>query len=171
MGKPGTILVALFSGALLAALCACASSRDSASAEKGADRAGEGVSLPDAREVLRAATRFYGAQRSGTLDNWLLAQYPDHLRVPCFDRDGEALREGLDLSGGWHDAGDNVKFALTTSWTVYALLKSYEAFPAAHGDAWGSAGGVEGADATLPRKYIHVLATGQHNLVLWGNFA
>ena len=146
MGKPGTILVALFSGALLAALCACASSRDSASAGKGADRVGEGVPLPAASEVLKAATRFYGAQRSGTLDNWLLAQYPEHLRVPCFDRDGEALREGLDLSGGWHDAGDNVKFSLTTSWTVYALLKSYEAFPMAHGDFYGSAGGVEGAE-------------------------
>lgn len=92
--------------------------------------------LPSAESVLQAATRFYGAQRSGTTDNWLIAQYPEEKRIACFDRDGESLRPGLDLSGGWHDAGDYLKFTLTTAWSAYALLKAYDAFPQSHADLY-----------------------------------
>ena len=129
------LAVAFCAPALFAVLLSCAS----APADGGRARASAAV-LPDPAETLRAATRFYGAQRSGTLDNWLLAQYPPELRAPCFARDGESLREGLDLSGGWHDAGDFIKFTLTTAYSAHALLKSWDAFPAAHADLYGADG-------------------------------
>jgi endoglucanase len=47
-------------------------------------------------------------------------------------RDGETV--GLDLSGGWHDAGDHVKVTLTIAYAAYLLLKSYEIYPAAFKD-------------------------------------
>ena len=75
---------------------------------------------------------FYGAQRCGDADNWLLADHPisDH----CHLEDGPDLQAGLDLTGGWHDAGDYLKFTRTTSFSAYALLKAYEAWPESFAD-------------------------------------
>ncbi len=69
------------------------------------------------------ATRFYGAQRSGIGPNWLSA---DVSRNTSFTKDAV---EGIDLSGGWFDCGDHVMFGQTQFYTIYALLKAYEAFP------------------------------------------
>jgi hypothetical protein len=41
---------------------------------------------------------------------------------------------GKDLSGGWYDAGDFVKFGLPFSSTVYILLKGYDVFPGGYSD-------------------------------------
>lgn len=138
------ILSLLFSAALLL-LSGCAKApgerielkQQTTAATSSVEPINGDVALPPAKELLYHATRFYGAQRSGTLHNWLIAQYPQNKRLPCFDRDGESHQAGLDLSGGWHDAGDNLKFTITTAWTAYALLKAYEAFSEAHADRYG----------------------------------
>jgi len=80
-------------------------------------------------EVLHKALGFYGAQRCGDTDNWLLTTNP--YGDSCHLQDGPGLRAGLDLTGGWHDAGDYLKFSLTTAWSAYTLLKARDAFPEA----------------------------------------
>ncbi len=96
----------------------------------------------DEEKLLRMAVRFYGAQRSGDTGNWIIANHPRG--GACFANDGEP--EGLELAGGWHDAGDHIKFTLTVAYAAYALLKAYDAFPSAFSDRYdgryGSANGL-----------------------------
>ena len=67
-------------------------------------------------EALQKAILFYEAQRSGKLD-------PSTLRLNW--RGDSALEDGkdvgLDLTGGWYDAGDHVKFNLPMSYTATML--------------------------------------------------
>lgn len=78
-------------------------------------------------EALQKSLLFYELQRSGKL--------PDKVR--CNWRGDSGLNDGkdngLDLTGGWYDAGDNVKFNLPMSytssmlgWSVIEDAKSYE---------------------------------------------
>jgi len=77
-------------------------------------------------EALQKAILFYELQRSGKL--------PETTRTNW--RGGSGLSDGadngLDLTGGWYDAGDNVKFGLPMaytaallSWSVYGSKDSY----------------------------------------------
>ncbi len=79
----------------------------------------------DYGEALQKSVLFYEAQQSGTL--------PDSNRVGW--RGDSALDDGkdvgLDLTGGWYDAGDHVKFGLPMAFSTTML-------------AWG---GVEQEDA------------------------
>jgi endoglucanase len=77
-------------------------------------------------EALQKAIYFYDAQRSGKL--------PVDNRVPW--RGNSDLTDGadvgLDLTGGWRDAGDNVKFgfpmAYTTTMLAWSTLDEQAAF-------------------------------------------
>lgn len=66
-------------------------------------------------EALQKAIIFYKAQRSGDLpDDYILPYRAD----TCLD-DGADV--GLDLTGGWFDAGDHVKFGMPMSYTASQL--------------------------------------------------
>ena len=78
-------------------------------------------------EALQKAILFYDLQRSGDL--------PENVR--CNWRGDSGLTDGsdvgLDLTGGFYDAGDHVKFNLPMAytstmlaWSVYEDLESYE---------------------------------------------
>lgn len=78
-------------------------------------------------EVLQKTMYFYEAQRSGKL--------PENNRVEW--RGDSGLRDGADvghdLTGGWYDAGDHVKFgfpmastATMLAWSVYEYREGYE---------------------------------------------
>ncbi|XP_077991299.1 endoglucanase F-like [Glandiceps talaboti] len=69
----------------------------------------------DYGEVLHKSILFYEAQRSGPL--------PDFKRIPwredsCLDDTGH---NGENLTGGWFDAGDHVKFGLPMAWSTTVL--------------------------------------------------
>ena len=87
------------------------------------------------KKALWMTTRFYGGQRSGS-NNWLLDNHlPSGVNVSLtgksFVADADA---GYDLSGGWHDCGDHVKFGQTEFYSAYMLLKGYAEFPTGYGD-------------------------------------
>ena len=81
---------------------------------------------------------FYKAQRSGTL--------PDNdipWRVNSFENDGQG--QGLDLSGGYFDAGDYVKFNFPMAAATTVLAWGMVDF----GDGYRFAGKYEDGLATL----------------------
>ncbi len=77
-------------------------------------------------EALQKSLLFYELQRSGDL--------PEQTR--CNWRGDSALEDGkdvgLDLTGGWFDAGDNVKFNLPMAYTAsvlgWSILEDYDAY-------------------------------------------
>lgn len=76
--------------------------------------------------VRDSLSLFFQAQRCGPT-NPILHQ-------PCHLSDASKIigykdSTARDLTGGWHDAGDYVKFLKTTAYTTYILLFSYEFDP------------------------------------------
>lgn len=77
-------------------------------------------------EALQKSLLFYELQRSGDL--------PEEVR--CNWRGDSALKDGsdagLDLTGGWYDAGDNVKFNLPMSYSAamlgWSLIEDVKAY-------------------------------------------
>ena len=86
-------------------------------------------------EALQKSIFFYEAQQSGQLPSWN--------RVPW--RGDSALNDGsdvgLDLTGGWYDAGDHVKFNFPMAYSVTTL-------------AWG---GIEFKDAYIQAGQYDIL--------------
>ena len=70
------------------------------------------------------STYFLGAQRCGNTDSWI--------HGACHTTDGQEL--GLDLTGGWHDCGDYIKFHHTGPFTALMYLIGYDNFGAAYAD-------------------------------------
>jgi len=68
------------------------------------------------RRIIDSLLHFLRAQRCGNTK--------PELHKPCHLYD--ATNINLDLTGGWHDAGDFLKFTRSESYTTYTLLLSYE---------------------------------------------
>ena len=66
-------------------------------------------------EALQDSMLFYESQRSGPLpaDNRVLWRGPSDLT--------DGADHGLDLTGGYHDAGDEVKFGFPEAYSMTAL--------------------------------------------------
>jgi len=96
----------------------------------------QGFATQDYKKALWMTTRMYGGQRSGE-NNWLIynhlpAGVPEALRGKSFINDKDT--DGYDLSGGWHDCGDHVKYGQTEFYSAYMLLKAYAEFPEGYDD-------------------------------------
>ena len=86
----------------------------------------EGTGAYNYGEALQKALIFYELQRSGDI--------PEQTR--CNWRGDSCLNDGqdvgLDLTGGWYDAGDNVKFNLPMSYSAailgWSLYEDYQAY-------------------------------------------
>jgi len=62
-------------------------------------------------EALQKSIYFYETQQSGPLPDWNRVSW----------RGDSAIQDGLDLTGGWYDAGDHVKFNFPMAYTVTTL--------------------------------------------------
>ncbi|GEM_PF-874165 len=65
--------------------------------------------------VIDAMLDFYQAQRCGDAQ--------PYIHGICHTNDRHAV---IDAEGGWHDAGDYIKFVITTSFTVLELMLAYD---------------------------------------------
>jgi endoglucanase len=84
---------------------------------------------PNYGEALQKSILFYEAQQTGKLPEW--NRFP--WRGNSTPKDGADV--GLDLTGGWVDAGDNVKFNFPLAFAVVNLawggIEYYDAYQAA----------------------------------------
>lgn len=66
--------------------------------------------------------------------------YNPFFDMVCHQRDGRSaygpMPDGtfVEASGGWHDAGDQLKYLITGSYATAHMLMAYELYPAAFGD-------------------------------------
>jgi endoglucanase len=86
-----------------------------AGASRAADAAPSTTGAFDYAEALQDSMFFYGAQRSGQLP-------PDNTVAWRGDSDlSDGSDNGVNLTGGYHDAGDLVKFGLPEAWAMNML--------------------------------------------------
>jgi hypothetical protein len=94
---------------------------------------GPGV-FGDSHETLLA---FMRQQRCG---------YNPFLDMVCHQRDGRSMYGPMpdstyvDASGGWHDAGDQLKYLITGSYATAHLLATYELYPRRFADRFNALG-------------------------------
>jgi len=78
------------------------------------------------------------ARRSGSNDAIIHGMsHTGDVSCPIYERSGtdnsswsaRSDNKTADMLGGWYDAGDYIKFTLTSAYTAYHILKSYEANP------------------------------------------
>nr|ODN85568.1 endoglucanase [Cryptococcus depauperatus CBS 7841] len=96
--------------------------------------------------VLGNALWFYDAQRSGRLDSGTYGNRVDWRNDSGL---GDGSDWGLDLSGGWYDAGDYIKATYPLCFTLFAL--SWGALT--HGAGYGMANQTAYLDGTLRWGY------------------
>ncbi len=75
--------------------------------------------------VIKELMRFFPVQRCGYTNP--IGHQVCHIADATYLVDGDkVLSETIDVTGGWHDAGDYVKFFNTTAVTTYTLLFAYD---------------------------------------------
>ena len=106
-------------------------------------------SIEEYQKALWMTTRFYGAQRSGYGPNWLTANHePTNVPADWTDYASGAIKgvsyikdadtDGYDLTGGWFDCADYVKFGQTEFYSAYMLLLGYSEFPKGYHDYYSA---------------------------------
>jgi len=70
-------------------------------------------------EALQKSLLFYETQQSGVLPDWNRISWRSNSGI----NDGKDV--GLDLTGGWNDAGDHVKFGFPMAFSITALNWGY----------------------------------------------
>lgn len=109
---------------------------------------GQAFTTNDYKKAAWMTLRFYGGQRSSQKSlagpNWLVMDHAvtDDLSSKGFS--SSAYKKGYDftkdadgstdLSGGWFDCGDHVKFGQTEFYAAYILLKGYSEWPTGYDD-------------------------------------
>ena len=72
--------------------------------------------------------------------------YNPFLDMVCHQRDGRTMfgpmpdSTYVDVSGGWHDAGDQLKYLITSSYATGHMLMAYELFPKRFADETNALG-------------------------------
>ncbi|MCK4745744.1 MAG: glycoside hydrolase family 9 protein, partial [Bacteroidales bacterium] len=88
-------------------------------------------------QVLTISDSAYGHQQEKLL-GFMRQQrcgYNPCLDMVCHQRDGKSAfgpmpdSTYIDVSGGWHDAGDQLKYLITGSYATAHMLKAYELYP------------------------------------------
>ncbi|WOL17481.1 hypothetical protein Cni_G26273 [Canna indica] len=109
------------------------------------------------KEALSKSLLYFEAQRSGRLPY-------DH-RVPWRSHSGitDGLEQGVDLVGGYYDAGDHVKFGLPMAFTTTMLAWSVVEF----GDEIAAAGELKHALEAIKWGTDYFIKAHTHPNVLW----
>ncbi len=82
--------------------------------------------------VADSLLQFFKVQRCG-FTNPLLHKVCHIADATSLIENNKKISKSVDVTGGWHDAGDYVKFLNTTSYATYMLLFSYEFDPVKFG--------------------------------------
>lgn len=106
----------------------------------------------DYKKAAWMTLRFYGGQRSSQKSlqgpNWLIMDHAvsstDQSNLSGKGFSSSSYRKGYDftndadgstdLSGGWFDCGDHVKFGQTEFYAAYVVLKGFSEWPAGYND-------------------------------------
>ncbi len=83
-------------------------------------------------KVTESLMKFFKVQRCGFTEPEMhdICHQAD---ITSIINGSETINRSVDLTGGWHDAGDYTKFLNTTAYTVYTLLFAYEFDPVKFG--------------------------------------
>jgi PKD repeat protein len=82
--------------------------------------------IPNYGEALQKSIYFYEAQQSGVLPDWNRTEWRGNSTI------SDGSDNGLDLSGGWYDAGDHVKFGFPMAASATMLAWGVVEYPEAY---------------------------------------
>lgn len=86
------------------------------------------IGSPDFKKLTASLLDFFKVQRCG-YTNPLLHKECHIADATSIVYGKKVIDEKIDLTGGWHDAGDYIKFLNTTAYSTYMLIFAYEFDP------------------------------------------